>query len=467
MKPNRWIETSRAVYARLLNLYPLAHRNEYGQAMLQLFVDQCRSAADRRGGWGLATLWFRTLFDLGTSVLSEHLSAPGAQSGLLDAIPDRPLPWKGVALVLVPGLILFASQVAQMTGENWFFTTLIWTPYVLMAVVLLAWLVTRRYPVWGLMPLGLLCSNLVYYGIRLLTTWKPSSYGAPAVATKFLSVISNGVNGLQSLYFRMIEVGPISHLWMAAPFLLVPALLVVLYQRRKPLARVPWVLLGAYLLLSSAQLGLRIQNYLDSLQLSVDHANLYDALMNTELALAGTFAPVGRTIVGFWTLYGSGAFLFLIFAGILLARRYGDLAILFPLGYVLGGIVYGYYNVYEDTMLYLVIGMVLLYRILIAVVAPVWISRSSGRRRDWALAVSIGLALTAQVLLREIMVSYLSLSYEGSAGLITAAMRLTMIVDPLVVAVGLALAISLYRPAIPTAAAQNTVPKALSEIAPE
>ena len=171
MNKNRWIDFSRRIYARFLGLYPSAHRDEYGQAMLQLFGDQCRSAFERRGGPGLAALWLRTLFDLGLSAIAEHLSAPGAQLGLLDAIPNKPLPWKGVGLVLVPGLLLFSAQVAQLAGKSWVFTVLTRVPYLLMVPVLLVWLITRKYPVWGLIPLGLLCSNVVYYASRF-NSWQ-------------------------------------------------------------------------------------------------------------------------------------------------------------------------------------------------------------------------------------------------------------------------------------------------------
>ncbi len=454
MQTNRWLDSSQRIYACLLYLYPPVHRAEYGDAMLQLFGDQCRAAFRLHGGFGVAALWFRTLFDLGLSALSEHLSAPGARLGLLEAMPNKPLPWKGVALVLVPGLVLFASQVAQMGGENWFFTALVWTPYLLMAVVLLVWLITRKYPVWGLMPLGLLGSNMVYYASRLVTSWQLSSYqDAPHVVWLFLAQASKAVNGLQSAYSWMMARYGVWAFILGAVFLIVPALLIAAGQRRKPLSRITWILLGAYLLLSFIQVVLKIQNYLDGLQIYASAPNILysDTFVNRGLALAGTYVPVGKTVTGFWTLYGSSAFLLLICLGILLARRYGDLAVLFPLGYVLSGIVYGYYGLYDDTLLYFVIGVVILYRILIAVVAPLWISRSAGRRRDWALAISVGVAFGAQILLHQVVMNYYAIAYTDSTDLITAVMRLTTIVDPLLVAVGLALAITLYRQATNTA----------------
>ena len=462
MKTNRWIETSRSVYARLLNLYPPAHRSEYGPAMLQLFVDQCRSAAEQRGGLGLVALWLRTLFDLGTSVLSEHLSAPGAKWGLLEALPDRPLPWKGVVLVLVPGLVLFASQVAQMTGENlWFFTALTWTPYLLMTAVLLVWLITRRYPVWGLMPLGLLCNNLVYYGTRLLGG-QFDYYNTPLGLWQFGALLSNWLATLRALFVQMVHRG--GDVWVVAALLLVPALLLAAYQGRNSLSRLTWILLGSYLLLSIIQVPLRMHNYVAS---TTQNSSFYDFVMNGGLPQMSAITPIAKAGIRFWTLYSSGVFLFLIFAGIRLARRYGDLAVLYPLGYVLGGVVYGFAYTDQDLLVYLVIAGVLLYRILLALVAPVWISRSAGRRRGWALAITIGLAFAAEIALHEIMLGYTAQMFQGGDALVTPFIRLAMIVDPLLFASGLALAINLYRQALPAGLLSKNPPTSLAETASE
>jgi len=121
---------------------------------------------------------------------------------------------------------------------------------------------------------------------------------------------------------------------------------------------------------------------------------------------------------------------------------------------VLGGIVYGYF--FDDPMVYLVVGVVLLYRVLIALVAPVWISRASGRRRGWALAIPVGIAFCCQVLLHQVMAGYHYTTFLGTVDPVTLVNRLTMIVDPLLTAIGLALAISLYSHA-------DTVPAAALE----
>lgn len=102
MDTHRSIIISRWIYARLLALYPAGYRAEYGADMLQLFTDQCRAAARERPWLAFLGLWLRTLADLGVSALREHMTAPHTWQGLLEAIPNAPLPWGGVALVLLP-----------------------------------------------------------------------------------------------------------------------------------------------------------------------------------------------------------------------------------------------------------------------------------------------------------------------------------------------------------------------------
>jgi hypothetical protein len=169
MTPKHAIDSSKRAYARLLTLYPQAHRQAYGQSMLQVFGDQCREAHTGRGRLGLLALWLRTLFDLAISVLREHLTDPNAASGLIDAPRGKPLPWKGAILVLLPGLVFFVAQIAQMNGETWYMYVVRRAAYFLILPVLVAWVWKRRFPVWGLMPLGLLiqtgCKYISMFGM--------------------------------------------------------------------------------------------------------------------------------------------------------------------------------------------------------------------------------------------------------------------------------------------------------------
>lgn len=75
---------SRQLYERLLALYPRAHREEYGPAMLQLFGDQCRDAWRDARGWGLAGLWLRVLPDLVKTSVLEHLATLNERKSMFE-----------------------------------------------------------------------------------------------------------------------------------------------------------------------------------------------------------------------------------------------------------------------------------------------------------------------------------------------------------------------------------------------
>ena len=67
------VALSTRAYERLLALYPLAYRQEFGPSMTQLFRDQCRDAWAKGRGWGLAILWLRISVDLARTSSAEHL----------------------------------------------------------------------------------------------------------------------------------------------------------------------------------------------------------------------------------------------------------------------------------------------------------------------------------------------------------------------------------------------------------
>ena len=75
---------SERLYRALLALYPVEHRREYEEPMVQLFRDRMR-----REGGGLRTLgvWAQMVLDLVGSVLTEHMLAAlglwGTLSGYL------------------------------------------------------------------------------------------------------------------------------------------------------------------------------------------------------------------------------------------------------------------------------------------------------------------------------------------------------------------------------------------------
>jgi hypothetical protein len=88
------------VYGALLHLYPRAHRRAYGPPMAQLFRDLCRDAHRQGGVPRLTWLWLRTLFELVTTAVREHLEAGGT------AMEDT-LKTQG----LVPALASYANSL--------------------------------------------------------------------------------------------------------------------------------------------------------------------------------------------------------------------------------------------------------------------------------------------------------------------------------------------------------------------
>jgi hypothetical protein len=64
----RLVALSLSLYRLLLAAYPAAFRQEYGEAMVQLFRDTALDGYRQRGPWGLLAVWVRTLVDLAVSV---------------------------------------------------------------------------------------------------------------------------------------------------------------------------------------------------------------------------------------------------------------------------------------------------------------------------------------------------------------------------------------------------------------
>ena len=161
MKTNRWIELSQRFYRQLLRLYPEAYRTTYETEMFRFFTSQCREAYQQRGAIGILLLWLGTFVDVGKTVMVEHISDPNARVGLLEAVPNAPLPWKGVFLVLIPGLVFFISQVAQVTTDkDWFFYAYYRAAFFLIPPVLLVWFFYPPVSGMGIDPAGSVVRDL-------------------------------------------------------------------------------------------------------------------------------------------------------------------------------------------------------------------------------------------------------------------------------------------------------------------
>lgn len=410
METNKWVASSQHLYRWLLHLYPKTYRTVYEAEMFHLFTDQCREAYKQRGRLGILFLWFRTLIDLGITVIREHLSDPRAKIGLLEAVPNEPLPWKGVFLVLVPGLIFFVSQVVQLTSiTNLFFLVVFWAGYFLILPVLLVWLVACRFPVWGLIPLGLLYATLKsYYADRFELSNLPF-VGYRVVYARLLFGVRISINDLKYLL----------------PILICLVLLIVLIWRNARRGQIPrsvWIWLGLY--------GLLI---------------ILGAVGAVYSALGWWPPPEPKQYlfqVSLWYFYESLPFLLLVFIGHLFARKYGGFSFLLLWGYLLPTVLFGWYDTwYESVPFYVVSVTVLVYRFMVALVAPVWLARTASRPgRQRAVAVLAVSAILSHLSLKIItFVTHAQLSLN----------LLDLALDvwgQSIMAVGFGLALALYLP---------------------
>jgi hypothetical protein len=375
MNTNRQIEISRQIYTRLLGLYPQEHRSEYGAEMALLFADQCRSAVSQRGNPGLATLWLHTLVDLFKTVLIEHFSTPQARSGLLQGTSGRPLPWKGVLLVLIPGLIFFISQIGTLTGKDWFFTTLNWAAYAFLVPVLLIWWYTKKFPIWGLVSLGLAFRNF---------TDQRASYWLYRLSLLFILPLKARIQPDRNL---LVGDG-----FLGVPllsFIILISLTFIVYRHQK-FSRPAWVWLGVYALIVFLRPLIGLIGALKVYQLYPKYFTIFIGLVNPVVYdLLDTVPTV--------------LFLILILLGYVLAHRHGQATILLLLGYLLPVILYGTYQTYQGSTTanippVWINTVVFTYRLCIALIAPIWLARSVSRRgQTLAVLVPTSIAILSQV----------------------------------------------------------------------
>jgi hypothetical protein len=100
---------SERVYSGLLRLYPAPFRARYGDEMVVLFRDQLRDAHAGHGTGGLAATWTRTLIDLASSAVGEHLRRDGTVAQSLATFePTRSMRGLGLFGMLGAGLLLWA-----------------------------------------------------------------------------------------------------------------------------------------------------------------------------------------------------------------------------------------------------------------------------------------------------------------------------------------------------------------------
>lgn len=423
MQTNLWIARSQRFYRWLLRLYPQAYQETYEAEMFRMFTSQCLDAYKQSGRTGILSLWPRTLLDLGITVLHEHFVDPRARLGLLEADPNAPLPWKGVLLILIPGLIFFVSQIVQLTSTtlDWFYWSHYRAAYYLIVPVVLVWLLTRRFPVWGLMPFGLLFATLRNYSQRVPVSSLP-------IVSDLLS--AKALDGIRT--FITITDG--KYLVLTTVSVFVVGGLIWFNMHRRQISRAAWGWLGLYFFLILFQMAAQVYQLI--------------TWQGIDLVTAFNSSDVKYYLVDslLWYLYESLSFLLLIFIGLFFARKYGGFSFLLLLGYLLPTIVFGRYDEKWNAPLpfyWIGIGVVV-YRFIVAFVAPIWLARSASEpKRQRATAIPVAIAIASQLSLTIITYAVMTTQTGYLPTPLDFALRIW---DQLLIAAGLGLAIALYQP---------------------
>jgi hypothetical protein len=103
---------SERVYAGLLRAYPAQFRVRYEDEMVVLFGDLLREARAADGAGGIAITWIRTVLDLASSALGEHLRKDQAMAQSLTTFePTRTMRLLGL-VGLVGGILLLWAFIS-------------------------------------------------------------------------------------------------------------------------------------------------------------------------------------------------------------------------------------------------------------------------------------------------------------------------------------------------------------------
>jgi hypothetical protein len=413
MSANPWTETSRKIYAVLLSLYPKEHRDDYATPMQQVFNEQCRNAYEQKGRFGILLLWLRTLPDLGYTALLEHVTSPRATWGLMEPVPNAPLPWKGVFLILLPGLVFLLGQIAQLTGTAWYMTIYYRAAFVLIIPALAVWAITHRFPIWGLIPIGLLYRLIQDTGYQ----WVVTGYSVNSS-----NLIINAFFKVSSIFNQELTIPTLLLLLITLP------LAWHFLKQDQPSGKL-WRWLGLFFLIPIIELT-------------------YYFISNQQALATGETWSMLKSLAS-WSAYILSTQLLLVFIGALFTRPHGVFAILVPVGYILPRILIGTTWEIEHnstpTILLIFSVAILFYRFTLSLLAPIWISRSSsleGKKR--AILVSTALALG----IHAAMQFYPALIFPD-LNHITTQWVVYVVVDELKLISTFLLAISIYQNALP------------------
>lgn len=131
------------VYARLVRLYPRAHRQSFGPQMLQAFQDHYRDAVEE-DGQRVPRFWLGVAADEGKSLLREHLAAlrEGMREGTKVMNPRVPRAWKPVSLTILPIALVYSLTWVFNDGVGRRQDALLILSTIVLLLLLASWLRT-------------------------------------------------------------------------------------------------------------------------------------------------------------------------------------------------------------------------------------------------------------------------------------------------------------------------------------
>jgi hypothetical protein len=379
MNTNQWIKASNKLYNFLLRLYPKAYRDEFAPEMQQVFRDECQNRYEKKGGLGILLYWFKVLPDLTYTALVEHVSSPTATWGLMRPVPNQPLPWKGVFLVLLPGFVYLVAQIGQYMGKYWYLPVYYKAALYLMIPVVVVWIFKKQIPIWGLIPLGLL--------IKLLKT----SGNVPLV---YVENIAAATKPLQKIINFLLQN------WMVI-FMALSAILIIYllwrYKKAYPHTTQYVWWMGALAVLT---IGFVIYNLFFTSMLVYDDASM-ENFWNVFRAQQASV---------YWIFDEALSIVLLVWIGTLFLKRHGFFSIYLFVGYIMPTMIIGFpWNIDQSInqdLAILIMGIAVIgYRVLLTLVSPVWMARmksQSERKRAIIIPIAIAVAIHGIMLFNQV-----------------------------------------------------------------
>lgn len=111
MATDRGTRRYRRWYARLIRLYPRAHREQFGESMAQTFADLCHER--REAGRDMTGFLLSTFVDTSTGILRENFTVMIARNRSL-----RRATIGSCAILLVPLILTLSNPHARIHGGN-------------------------------------------------------------------------------------------------------------------------------------------------------------------------------------------------------------------------------------------------------------------------------------------------------------------------------------------------------------